>query len=40
VADVQVVHSALTAQNHDLWMAFPKDPDGNVLELMSEVSRD
>ncbi len=25
--------------DHDLWMAFVKDPSGNVLGLMSEVVR-
>jgi methylmalonyl-CoA/ethylmalonyl-CoA epimerase len=25
--------------DHDLWMVFLKDPDGNTLGLMSEVSR-
>ena len=25
--------------DHDLWMAFFRDPDGNVLALMSEVPR-
>ena len=25
--------------DHDLWMAFFKDPDGNVLGLMSEILR-
>jgi methylmalonyl-CoA/ethylmalonyl-CoA epimerase len=26
-------------ESHDLWMAFFRDPDGNVLALMSEVPR-
>jgi catechol 2,3-dioxygenase-like lactoylglutathione lyase family enzyme len=25
--------------DHDLWMAFCRDPEGNVLALMSEVRR-
>jgi methylmalonyl-CoA/ethylmalonyl-CoA epimerase len=28
-----------TVGDHDLWMAFFKDPDDNVLGLMSEVPR-
>jgi methylmalonyl-CoA/ethylmalonyl-CoA epimerase len=24
--------------DHDLWLAFLKDPDGNALGLMSEVA--
>ena len=26
--------------DHDLWMAFFRDPDGNVLALMSEVPKE
>jgi len=25
--------------DHDLWLAFLKDPDGNVLGMMSEFPR-
>lgn len=25
--------------DHDLWMAFLQDPDGNTLALMSEIKR-
>ena len=30
-------HLVAKMQDHDLWMAFLKDPDGNTLGLMSEV---
>lgn len=30
-------HLLAKMPDHDLWMAFLKDPDGNVLALMSEV---
>ena len=30
-------HLVAHMQDHDLWMAFFRDPDGNVLALMSEV---
>jgi methylmalonyl-CoA/ethylmalonyl-CoA epimerase len=30
-------HMVARMQDHDLWMASFRDPDGNVLELMSEV---
>ena len=32
-------HMVAKMPDHDLWMAFLKDPDGNVLGLMSEVAR-
>ena len=25
--------------NHELWMAFVRDPDGNIVGLMSEVKK-
>jgi methylmalonyl-CoA/ethylmalonyl-CoA epimerase len=30
-------HLIAKLQDHDLWMAFFRDPDGNLLALMSEV---
>lgn len=36
---VQDAHLIAKMPDHDLWMAFVKDPSGNVLGLMSEVSR-
>lgn len=36
---VQPPHLVARMASHDLWMAFLKDPDGNVLGLMSEVAR-
>ncbi len=35
---VQEPHLVAKMPGHDLWMAFLKDPDGNVVGLMSEVS--
>ena len=34
---VQDAHLVAKMPDHDLWMAFVKDPSGNVLGLMSEV---
>ncbi len=34
---VQQPHLVAKMPGYDLWMAFLKDPDGNVLGLMSEV---
>jgi methylmalonyl-CoA/ethylmalonyl-CoA epimerase len=36
---VQNAHLVARMPDHDLWMAFVKDPSGNVLGLMSEVVR-
>jgi methylmalonyl-CoA/ethylmalonyl-CoA epimerase len=36
---VQGPHFVAKMPEHDLWLAFLKDPDGNVLGLMSEVPR-
>jgi methylmalonyl-CoA/ethylmalonyl-CoA epimerase len=35
----QAPHLVAKMLGHDLWMAFLKDPDGNILGLMSEVPR-
>ncbi len=32
-------HLIARLEQHDLWMAFFRDPDGNLLALMSEVGR-
>lgn len=32
-------HLLARLPGHDLWMAFLRDPDGNLLALMSEVAR-
>jgi len=32
-------HLVARMPDHDLWMAFLKDPDGNVIGVMSEVTR-
>jgi methylmalonyl-CoA/ethylmalonyl-CoA epimerase len=32
-------HLLARMPDHDLWMAFFRDPDGNLLALMSEVPR-
>lgn len=37
---VQRPHLVARMKSHDLWMAFLKDPAGNALGLMSEVTRD
>ena len=34
---VQEPHLVARMPDHDLWIAFLKDPDGNVLGMMSEV---
>jgi methylmalonyl-CoA/ethylmalonyl-CoA epimerase len=39
VAFLQPPHLVARMPNHDLWLASFKDPDGNTLELMSEVPR-
>lgn len=39
VAFVDEPHLVARMPDHDLWMVFLKDPDGNTLGLMSEVSR-
>ncbi len=36
---LQAPHLVARMPDHDLWMAFLKDPDGNVLGLMSEIPR-
>jgi methylmalonyl-CoA/ethylmalonyl-CoA epimerase len=36
---VQEPHLVAKMQDHDLWMAFFKDPSGNTLALMSELPR-
>jgi methylmalonyl-CoA/ethylmalonyl-CoA epimerase len=33
----QSPHFVAKLPDHDLWMAFFRDPDGNLLALMSEV---
>jgi catechol 2,3-dioxygenase-like lactoylglutathione lyase family enzyme len=35
----QAPHLIARLPDHDLWMAFFRDPDGNLLALMSEVGR-
>ncbi|HEX4006502.1 MAG TPA: VOC family protein [Acidobacteriaceae bacterium] len=39
VAMVQEPHLVAPMQTHDLWLAFVKDPAGNVLGLMEEKAR-
>lgn len=39
VTFVQDPHLVARMKSHDLWMAFIRDPSGNTLGLMSEVSR-
>jgi len=39
VAFVQEPHLVARMKSHDLWLAFLKDPAGNTLGLMSEVTR-
>ena len=39
VVFVSEPHLVASMPDHDLWMAFLKDPDGNVLGLMSEMRR-
>jgi len=36
---VQPPHLVARMPDHELWMAFLKDPEGNTLGLMSEVGR-
>ncbi len=36
---MQAPHRIARMPDHDLWMAFLKDPDGNVIGLMSELPR-
>ncbi|MEO8660944.1 MAG: VOC family protein [Bryobacteraceae bacterium] len=36
---VQGPHLVAKMPDHDLWMAFLEDPDGNTLALMSEVRK-
>jgi methylmalonyl-CoA/ethylmalonyl-CoA epimerase len=38
VVFVHAPHLVAKMPDHDLWMAFLKDPDGNVLGLMSEIA--
>ena len=33
-------HLIAKMPDHDLWMVFLKDPDGNIIGLMSEVPRE
>ena len=35
----QAPHLVAKMPGHDLWMAFLKDPDGNILGMMSEIAR-
>jgi methylmalonyl-CoA/ethylmalonyl-CoA epimerase len=39
VAFLQAPHLVAKMPDHDLWMAFLKDPEGNTVGLMSETSR-
>jgi methylmalonyl-CoA/ethylmalonyl-CoA epimerase len=39
VAFDRLPHLTARMPDHDLWMAFFRDPDGNLLALMSEVRR-
>ena len=36
---VQEPHLVARMKSHDLWISFLKDPDGNTLGLMSEITR-
>lgn len=36
---VQAPHLVAEMPDHDLWMFFLKDPDGNLIGVMSEVPR-
>lgn len=36
---VQPPHLVAKMPDHELWIAFLKDPDGNTLGMMSEVPR-
>lgn len=33
---IQAPHLVAKLPDHDLWMAFLKDPDGNIIGMMSE----
>ena len=37
---MQTPHLVAKMPDHNLWMAFLKDPDGNVIGVMSEVPRE
>jgi methylmalonyl-CoA/ethylmalonyl-CoA epimerase len=39
ISFVQAPHLVARMKSHDLWLAFLKDPAGNTIGLMSEVSR-
>lgn len=39
VAFIQEPHVVAKMKDHDLWLAFVRDPAGNTLGLMSEVPR-
>lgn len=39
VTFLQAPHLVARMPNHDLWMAFFNDPDGNALALMCEIPR-
>ena len=39
VSFIDQPHLIAKLADHDLWMVFLKDPEGNTLALMSEVSR-
>jgi methylmalonyl-CoA/ethylmalonyl-CoA epimerase len=36
---LQAPHLVAKMPDHDLWIAFLKDPDGNTLGMMSEIPR-
>ena len=38
VTFIEEPHLVARMKNHDLWMSFLKDPDGNTLALMSEIT--
>ena len=39
VAILEVPHIVAPMPDHDLWMSFFRDTEGNVMALMSEVPR-
>ncbi|MEO8202203.1 MAG: VOC family protein [Gemmatimonadota bacterium] len=39
IAFERAPHLIATLPDHDLWMAFFRDPDGNLLALMRELGR-
>src|SRR5215472_15972620 len=39
VSIFEVPHIVAPMPDHDLWMSFFRDPEGNVMALMSEVPR-